>query len=608
MGLLQQAYKTYESHYADVGKVVENQEPLAPVSHLTTKAKIEITINEKGEFISATSLDKNREKIIIPVTEKSSGRTSGKDPCPHPLAEQLGYLVPYNTRKREAYLQQLQDWIDSDYANIKLAPIYRYVNGGTILTDLVKSKIIKLEENGHTKNEKDLIRWIVLGVGENSGPCWTDKTLFDDYTQYYRHYKIREAPVLCMISGEETAPVHNYPKGIIANNGNAKLISANDNSGFTYRGRFDQDWQAATVGYEVSQQAHNALHWIAANQGVVLGNKSSRAFLCWNPEGLKVPSPLKPLRRLQKTEINVVNISYQKDLYKTLIGWKEQLSDNANSTTVIASFDAATTGRLSVTYYNELLTSDFLDRLYNWDLHCQWFFTYQNIQESPSLKQIVECAYGVERSENGKVILYVKDKLLEQQVQRLMACRIECAKFPRDLEHQLVQRASSPHIYSDKKTYRKVLSTACAVIKKVYFDYGKEEIEMALNPQKQDRSYQFGRLLAVMEKIETDTFDSTDDKRTSNAMRLQSVFCKEPMKYANLLNMQMDKAYMPKLKPAQRVYYKRLLGQIIDIINNEPEKEWNKPLKDTYLIGYYLQRNELYSKKDKEEKNESSEE
>ena len=116
-----------------------------------------------------------------------------------------------------------------------------------------------------------------------------------------------------------------------------------------------------------------------------------------------------------------------------------------------------------------------------------------------------------------------------------MACRIECAKFPRDLEHQLVQRASSPHIYSDKKTYRKVLSTACAVIKKVYFDYGKEEIEMALNPQKQDRSYQFGRLLAVMEKIETDTFDSTDDKRTSNAMRLQSVFCKEPMKYANLL-------------------------------------------------------------------------
>ena len=159
--------------------MVENQEPLAPVSHLTTKAKIEITINEKGEFISATSLDKNREKIIIPVTEKSSGRTSGKDPCPHPLAEQLGYLVPYNTRKREAYLQQLQDWIDSDYANIKLAPIYRYINGGTILTDLVKSKIIKLEENGHTKNEKDLIRWIVLGVGENSGPCWTDKTLFD---------------------------------------------------------------------------------------------------------------------------------------------------------------------------------------------------------------------------------------------------------------------------------------------------------------------------------------------------------------------------------------------------------------------------------------------
>jgi CRISPR-associated protein Csd1 len=111
-----------------------------------------------------------------------------------------------------------------------------------------------------------------------------------------------------------------------------------------------------------------------------------------------------------------------------------------------------------------------------------------------------------------------------------------------------------------------------------------------------------------MEKIETDTFDANDDRRISNAMRLQSVYCREPMKYARLLDEQMNKAYLPKLKPASRGFYKATLGQIFEMISEEPEKDWNKPLSETYLIGYYLQRNALYTKKNKENKDEYTEE
>jgi hypothetical protein len=56
---------------------------------------------------------------------------------------------------------------------------------------------------------------------------------------------------------------------------------------------------------------------------------------------------------------------------------------------------------------------------------------------------------------------------------------------------------------------------------------------------------------------------------------------------------QMEKAYMPRLRAADIGYYKHLLGQIIGIISNEPEREWNKPLNDIYLIGYFLQRTDL---------------
>ena len=119
---------------------------------------------------------------------------------------------------------------------------------------------------------------------------------------------------------------------------------------------------------------------------------------------------------------------------------------------------------------------------------------------------------------------------------------------------------------------------------------------MALEPEKQDRSYQFGRLLAVMEKVERDTYD-TNDHRETNAIRVQSVFCQRPMYAAGNLEKQLERAYFPRLKPASRIWYKKLIGQIMEAISAFPQEEWNKPLDDTYLMGYYLQRSALYMKK-----------
>lgn len=119
---------------------------------------------------------------------------------------------------------------------------------------------------------------------------------------------------------------------------------------------------------------------------------------------------------------------------------------------------------------------------------------------------------------------------------------------------------------------------------------------MALEPERKDRSYQFGRLLAVMEKIERDTYDAGEG-REPNAIRLQSVFCQRPMYAAGMLEKQLERAYFSRLRPGSRIWYKHLMGQIMEIISTFPQEEWNKPLDDSYLMGYYLQRNALYTKK-----------
>ena len=120
---------------------------------------------------------------------------------------------------------------------------------------------------------------------------------------------------------------------------------------------------------------------------------------------------------------------------------------------------------------------------------------------------------------------------------------------------------------------------------------------MNLEPTKADRSYQFGRLLAVLEKVERDTYGS-DEEREPNAIRQQSVFCQSPLYAANNMERQLERAYFPRLKPNNRAYYKRLIGQIMEEISAFPQEQWNLPLTETYLMGYYLQRNALYTAKE----------
>jgi CRISPR-associated protein Csd1 len=129
---------------------------------------------------------------------------------------------------------------------------------------------------------------------------------------------------------------------------------------------------------------------------------------------------------------------------------------------------------------------------------------------------------------------------------------------------------------------------------------------MALEPELQDRSYQYGRLLAVMEKVERDTYER-DEKREPNAIRMQSVFVKRPAYAAAIIMNQLKMAYYPQLQPGVRVHYERLIGQIMEVISSCNHEE-NRELGETYLLGYYLQKNDMYKGKNTNSENEEMEE
>lgn len=585
MGLLQKAVETYGAMAHRAGQVFEGEnEPLAPISHIMARPQIIITLDQSGNFVAAQVLDKNTPKIIIPATEESAGRTVKAAELPHPLCDYLRYLLPQNQVEYQHYISQLSTWANSSHTHPKLHAVLNYVQGGTILENL--------RQAGIDSEEKAMVCWVVNGLGETlNGPCWTDRTLMNAFIDYYHEKRTDTPPALCMISGELEMTAGQHPKGIVPISGNAKLISANDSSGFTYRGRFDDAAQAATVGYAASQKAHSVLRWLVANQSVSFGG---RTFLCWNPQGIQVPRVTGPMGRRSGTAQRAANPSqYQKQLREALSGWKEDLPQSAG--VVIAAFDAATTGRLAVTYYNELLASDFLDRLHDWEASCCWEDGPYGIQ-SPSLFQIVSWAFGTPR--NGKAEM--DDRILSQQMQRLVACRVDKAPFPLDIERALAEKASHLLLYEGENR-QKLLFTACAAIRKYHCDHLKEEWDMALDKNCSDRSYLFGRLLAIADAIENNTY-TDEDRRETNAIRMQKAFTLRPMTTWSALwdKLRPYNKRLAQSKPGLYRYYHSVIDDILNRLSPF-DPTLNQKLNDIYLLGYSHQRAYRTEKSDSQE-------
>ena len=475
-----------------------------------------------------------------------------------------------------------------------------------MISDLIKAGFIELTDEGIFEKkkisgqpyDKVIVRFRI--VDEEQEDCtWKDVSLLESYMSYYLKGQQGRKDV-CYYTGEETTISANHPKGIVASDYGAKLMSANDGQGYTYRGRFQNAEQSYALSYEASQKIHSALTWLVKKQGAFIGSQDKRTFICWNPEGKGTPNVFEEFGL--GTEDNT-EISYKKQLWKTFQGYQNQFEET--DSIIVMGLDAATTGRLSVTYYHEQAALDFLERVYYWGETCNWQYIKFDekkrpyyIIETPVLKRIVECAFGRERGN----FIEADDKVLKEHTQRLVKCMIEKQPVPYDIVHALTIRASTPMAYT-RGNRERVLSTACAIISKYYYDKNTErqgeKEKMKLDLENQDRSYLFGRLLAVCEKVERRAYDR-GETRDPNAIRLQSAFVNHPMQTWKILEGLLN-PYFQKLRPGSREYYRELISQIVTSFREDDAAVLNQELKETYLLGYYLQRAELNKKREEKE-------
>lgn len=599
MSLLETAYKIYE--YEDkcgrAGVKKANEKALVPASHIAAKADIEIKLNADGTFVEARKLAKEEKDTIIPATLESANRTSAAKDMPHPLEDQLRFLVKGSTGNFDKYLTQLKKWEEFS-RHPKLAAILRYIESGSILSDLKKAEIVRAnaaENLEEEKEEKLFVRFTVFGAGEPA-EAYRDLSLFDSFAWFYKTALAGQKRGICGICWKEDETLtQTHSKGVLAYVNGAKLISANDDTYFTYRGRFDKPEEAAPIGYDASQKAHNALRWLVANQGVRIG---SRTFLWYKLPEKEEDSPYisfglfagwgkkQDKDKTEKSKDGMEIQNFRRRLRDTVTGFRNSLVPDGK--VIVAAFEAATTGRLSVTYYNEIGAQDFAGRVTHW----YDSMTYNEAGYTPNLRQIVSCAFGSER--NGSV--KAEDKIASEAVQRLLHCVVGGQQLPEDIVLYLTHKFGRPLSYN-KDNLRFLQETAFAAVKKYRNEKYKEEWKLALDENCADRSYLFGRLLAIAEKLEDATYDN-DTRRPTNALKMQAAFSQRPMTTWRVLEEKLApyKTSLLKNKPGLEFSYEKLIGEIFDKIRPDDTK-LNTPLSELYVLGYYHQRKEFYRKK-----------
>jgi len=320
MSWIQQLYETYEQC---AGKEIFGGRTLLPISHTVQQAHIEVSIDAEGNFKSARALSP-REEIILPATEKSAGRTSGE--AAHALADKIQYCAKdypsFGGKKDsyfEGYIKQLRNWCVSPYRHVKAQAVLSYLEKGSLIADLLKAKVLHARDgtlltvwdsdNGDEetpvifrqltpKNEKGvkvqdqgdaLVRWRVVIPGDLQDQTWLDDSLHRAWMDYDASNKQRRG--LCMSRGEETIIAEQHPAKLRHGGDKAKLISSNDTSGYTFLGRFEEADQACTIGFDVTQKAHNALRWLLSDQKRTFRN-GEQAIVAWETAGHEIPSPL----------------------------------------------------------------------------------------------------------------------------------------------------------------------------------------------------------------------------------------------------------------------------------------------------------------------------
>ena len=622
MSWIQKLYETYER----CASAPQFDGQLLPVSHTEQQAHIEIVLDEAGNFQRAALVEK--ETTVVPATEESAGRVGTKPP-PHPLCDKIQYCAAdyeaFGGAKEpffDDYVKQLRQW-QAYEATPKASAVLSYVEKRSVVADLTRSGILTCGLDGRLLTEwksdspiPDLlkmlppkekkrdqgdafVRWLVQVPGDSVSAVWKDSVVRDSWIRFDTSQTTERG--LCIVTGEVTELAASHPKRLRHGADQAKLISSNDLSGFTFRGRVDASRQAFGVGYDVTQKAHSALRWLIKRQGY--NEAGDPTFVAWAVNGKDVPDPLADTAKLFADagvgDSVTADAPYSGDagqhfalrLKKAISGYRADLGDSDD--VVVMGLGSATPGRMAITYYRELTGSEFLERVSAWHAGFAWpqrTTGGRRYVGAPSPGEIAEATYG--KRIEGKI----GAKLRKFAVERLVPCIVDARPLPRELVAASVRRVINRMGFEKEKgeeaEWEKCLGIACALVRG---SKKEENYQMSLEENRNTRDYLFGRLLAIAENIEQRALYLANEQRDTSAAKLTQRFAEHPCSTWRTIEKGLYpyKARLRTNRPTVLLEREKLLDKVMGMFKTEDFISADK-LSGEFLLGYHCQRSALW--------------
>ena len=611
MSWIQKLQETYDRC---AGQPQFDSTPLPPTSARPQDTQICITLNGMGGFRNAELVVLKATPIL--VSEVSAAR-AGKSPAANPLSDKLAYCAGDGSRFGLSpdyfarFETQLSEWCSSEFRDPKACVVLEYIKQKRLIADLIESGVLtstngeldRVKLNGKMLEPSEAwIRWRVEFRDEMMANTWEDVETFIRWERFESSKS--DAVSLCMSSGITGRIARLHPKSIRSSRDQAKLISSNDTEGYTFKGRFLDAEQSASLGYMASQKAHNALRWLIARQGYPNGDQR---IVAWAISGKPVPKVIAASDGLRPDEDEGHTVTsnstgevprpvipperyegdagqlFAKQLNNLMRGYAATLGDREDI--VVMALDSATPGRMLITYYRELKASEFLERLQSWHEHTAW---PQNMGKdrrfigAPSPGDIAEAAYGRR----------VDEKFKKATVERLLPCIVDGRAIPQDLVRACAQQAARPTGMKHWE-WERCLGIACSLVRSSMrrSSITKENYSMSLEEGRNSRDYLFGRLLAIAEKIESYALYLAKEGRDTTAERLMQRFSDHPASTWRTIELAL-RPYMQRLQSNRPGYLYNLKCLLDDVISRFKDDDFTRAgrLDAEFLLGYHCQR------------------
>jgi CRISPR-associated protein, csd1 family len=673
MSWMQKLYRTYE-YVQEQGL---NDEDLALPFHMSKAVHLKVILNDKAELVGAERFEVKKQ-VPIQVTEKSSKR-AGSTIASYALHDGLQYIaktagnyltIEYlskvaekdngkkwkeflagtdedkqkfaDTEKAkykdcfEFYEKQLSGW--AEFGNLKeINIVLQYIQKGSLIEDLLEKQIFSFKDNILSAGKDDpfslTIVWAVEISNDPHSDLWSKNSIKKQWIKYQESQSGEESeqPELCYITGERDYAAKAYPKI----EGNAKLVSANDTSGFTFLGRFLSDKQAVALGRDVFQKAFNMLKWLIKRQGIRNGDQVTVA---WAISGKPIPSPMKDISaELNWADMDNWDISAVENpdeivaqrlpensepspdwsanigraaaqiIKKKLHGYQAELK--AHEQISLIMLDSATPGRMALTYYQEFLPADYFANLDAWIDDFSWYQRYsievQNGKKTDKRTQwrfVPPSPYSIAEAVYGKSL---SDMLKKQLYARLLPVIAggTSVSIPEDLVQKSFQGACNPfanHRPEDGEKIRSAnwqrnIGVACALYKgwraRHHDSSQRRTYPMSLDTENRSRDYLYGRLLAVAENTESYALYLAGEKRATTAERYMQRFAEHP--FATWRNIELAlKPYQERLRNNGKDTGAQAIGEIMELFATD-DFTCDDKLSGEFLLGYHCQKMEI---------------